>query len=144
MTAAGLKSIIIKAISVVLIALVLALGYKLYQSQKQEISGLNETVEQLKKDKEDLKKELSKKTQSDEVTESIKEEVKEEVKQVEIKKSQAHILVEKKLNDIQAKYATLEQTEENKLRMETEISLERAKGLWLSFCLHEPEANPCE
>lgn len=93
---------------------------------------------------EAAKLELVKKTQSDVATEDAKQAVKqEEVKQVAAK-TQANQYVDKKVAEIDAKYNQLPATQANTDKKRVETSLERAKGLWLTYCLQAPQDAACK
>lgn len=125
--------------------------FQMFQAKNEKIENLttqyNGKVGELKTmtDKYDAAKlELSKKVSSEVATEEVKVEVKKaEVKQ-EKAKTEAAVIVEKKLEAIEAKYAKLEQSKANEDRKRVEISLERAKGLWLTYCIQEPQDKACK
>lgn len=112
---------------------------------KNELIEVHEkTIEQLNKDKEELKKEMLKKGKSEAATEQVKSDLKQTEVKHEKTKSQANQYVEKKLAAIEKKYADMEQNAANAERKRIEISLERAKGLWLTYCLQVPEDHACK
>lgn len=52
--------------------------------------------------------------------------------------------VEDKVSAIKKRYATMEQTELNQAAKEREISSERIKGLWATFCLTNADHSNCK
>ncbi|BAW19059.1 hypothetical protein [Ralstonia phage RP31] len=106
------------------------------QQKDDQIKDKDGQIKQLKKDAVD-------KVKSDGVTESVKTVTKAaEAKPVEAK-TKAQQYVEGKLGAINKKYDALPHTTANDQRKATEISLERAKGLWLTYCLQEPQVTAC-
>lgn len=138
------------AIIVVCLLLVWA-NFAINQAKEAKIEGLNDRVTVLKGDKvvlEDknkaLKIDIKNKASSDNTTELVKVDVKAvEVKQEKVK-TQAAKQVEKKLEEINQKYEKLEQSQINHERKAVEISLERAKGLWVTYCNQAPTEEACK
>lgn len=118
-------------------------GYKVYDGKNKQIASQEQAIVQLKADKEELKKDIIKKVESDGITGASKAEVKEVQAKVEKAKTLANQYVDTKVSEIKAKYEKLEASTANAERQRTEISLERAKGLWLAFCLQEPQHEHC-
>lgn len=143
---------IIKATVIVVVALALVwANFKMIDAKNERIDNLSNQLTSKQADYdtlngkyEALKIDVSKKASSDGVTEVAKVEVKQaEVKQ-EAAKAQAAQIVENKLKAIETKYAGLEQTQANEERKRVEISLERAKGLWLTYCIQQPQDKACK
>jgi Tfp pilus assembly protein PilN len=149
------KSLIYKLVAVLaVIAIALALvwaNFKMIDAKNERIDNLNSQLtskntqyDELSGKYEVLKVEVGKKVSSDGVTEAAKTEVKQaEVKQV-VAKTQAQQIVEDKLKAIETKYAGMEQTKANEERKRVDISLERAKGLWLTYCIQQPQDKACK
>lgn len=138
------KEYLIKGAFVLLCAGAVWQNFKILEAKNDRIDIQEGTIAQLVADNEELKKEIVNKSKSDVVTQLVKEEVKKEEVKQEKAKTQANLYVEEKLAAIEKKYAELEKSATNEERMRTEISLERAKGLWLTFCLQEPEQQACK
>ena len=139
-----LKGYLIKGALVLVCAVAVYENCQILIAKNDRIKAQNEQISKLTVDNENLKKELVKKVQSEAATESSKQETKQAEVKVDKAKTQANLYVEKKLADIEKKYAALEQNGANQERKRTEISLERAKGLWLTFCLQEPQEQACK
>lgn len=125
-------------------------NFKILDAKNQRISDqktLIETRDNQIKEKDDeikqLKEDAKKKAQSDEVTETVKAGVKQAEEKPIQAKTKAQQYVEGKLDAINKKYAALPPSAANDQRKATEISLERAKGLWLTYCLQEPKVVAC-
>lgn len=142
--AATLKSYVFRGLFVLACAGAFWQNFQILNAKNDRIDKLGEEIAQLNTKNEELKTELTKKVKSDIITEVAKEEVKQEEVKQEKAKTQANLYVEKKLADIEKKYAQMEQSAANQERKRVEISLERAKGLWLTFCLQEPEEKACK
>lgn len=141
---AKIKGYLIKSVFVLICAGVVWQNWQMISAKNDRIKAHEETIVQLTKEKEDLKKEMIKKGESEAVTELVKEDLKKTEVKHEKAKSQANQYVEKKLTEIEKKYSAMEQSAANAERKRTEISLERAKGLWLSYCLQAPEEQACK
>lgn len=135
---------LIKGALVLICALAVYENCQILIAKNERIKSQEEKIVKLNQDNEKLKTELAKKAKSETVTETAKQEVKQAEVKVDKAKTQANLYVEKKLADIEKKYAAMEQTAANQERKRTEISLERAKGLWLTFCLQEPLEQACK
>lgn len=51
--------------------------------------------------------------------------------------------VRDKIKEIEDRYRKLPDNDNNRTRKQTEIALERARGLWASYCIAEPAAKEC-
>lgn len=129
------------------IALCAALVYQLfliYEAKDDRIKTQATEIIRLNGENKQLKDEAVKDVQSGQVTEKVKAATKVEEAKPEKAKTVAGVYVEQKLADIEKKYAAKEQNAANTERKRTEISLERAKGLWMTYCLQEPEVAACK
>lgn len=108
-----------------------------------KIATLNKDVADGKLEIDKLKEKLEKKHKSDEATEKTVATVTKNETNIVSAKTQAAVYVDNKLAAIEKKYADKEKTIQNQQAKETEVSLERAKGMWLAFCLQEPAAQTC-
>lgn len=113
------------------------------QDQQAVIAQKNETIKNKDGEIDRLKQEALKKVASDKQTEAVKAEVKQEEAKPVAQKTLAQQYVDNKLDAINKKYSALPQDSQNAQRKATEISLERAKGLWLTYCLQEPKVAAC-
>ena len=138
------KGYLIKGALVVVCAGAVWQNCQILNAKNERIKTQDEAIVKLTQEKKDLEKELLNKGKSDAVTEGGKQELKQEEVKIDKAKSQANLYVENKLAAIEKKYAAMEQTAANQERKRTEISLERAKGLWLTFCLQEPQQQACK
>lgn len=145
------KSILFKILLVVFCALLVWANYAMLQAKDARIDALGVTVTTLKSENkvlDDRNKEvlaaLSKKADSDDATEEVKLVVKKVEEQQEKIRTDANKYVDTQLQKINAKYAALEKTKINEERRSIEISLERARGLWKSYCIQEPAADACK
>jgi hypothetical protein len=48
------------------------------------------------------------------------------------------------LQTIETKYSKLPKTDSNIKAKEQEVSLQRIKGLWLSYCIAKPQSERCK
>lgn len=138
-----LSKIKLWAIVIVVGALLASTGYFGYKYFTTEVKLEQNKVTTLTEKNDGLKTDIIKKDSSDAVTAEVKQEVKKEETAVTKAKTAAKISVEQKMKEITAKYEAMEKTAENEKRKQTEISLERARGLFLTFCLQEPEEKLC-
>ena len=139
-----IKGYLIKGVLAVVCAGAVWQNIQIITAKNDRIATQEQTISKLTQDKEDLKNDIVNRSKSEVVTEQAKEDLKQvEVKQ-EKAKTQANQYVDKKLADIESKYAVLEQNTTNAERKRVEISLERAKGLWLTYCLQEPREHACK
>jgi signal transduction histidine kinase len=137
------KGYIYKAVLLVVCVLLVWANFKILDAKNDRITTLGNEVTAVTKKYEDAKAELAKKAKSDAVTVEVKAIVKDEEVKVEKAKTEARVYVEKKVAAIEEKYKVLEPTPDNEGRKAVEISLERSKGLWLSYCLQEPQDQAC-
>lgn len=119
-------------------------GYKLIETKNSRIDTLQTEVKTVKTERDALQDVIVKKVESDDKTEVVVAETKKDETKHEIAKTKAAVYVDTKLKEIEAKYADQEQTEANRQRKAMEISLERAKGMWLTYCLQEPTEKACK
>lgn len=136
-----------KYFGVVVIMAVIASGVGAYyyiDNQRVEIADLKKTSGDLKEANDKLTENATKRVDSDKTTDKVVEETKKEEVKVVAAKTQASIYVENKLAEINKKYDEKEKTERNAELRATEISLERAKGMWLAYCLKEPVEQACK
>lgn len=136
-----------KYFGVVVILAVIASGVGAYyyiDNQRVEIADLKKTSGDLKEANDKLTENATKRVDSDKTTDKVVEETKKEEVKVVAAKTQASIYVENKLAEINKKYDEKEKTERNAELRATEISLERAKGMWLAYCLKEPVEQACK
>lgn len=146
-----LKSFLLKSGAAIICVLLVWANFSMLQAKNERIENLNTTITDLNKKVvetnekyEQAKKDLLKKNNSEQATEEVKAEVKQvEVVQEKVK-TQANQYVEKKLAEINDKYSKLEQSKVNQERKEVEISLQRASGLWMTYCAQVPDDLACK
>lgn len=146
-----LKKLLGWTAAIVICLLMVWANFAIIKAKDAFIDGLKDKVINLKSDKKvleeknkELKTDIKNKVISDDTTEEVKVEVKAvEVKQEKVK-TQAAKQVEKKLEEINQKYEKLEQSQVNQERKAIEISLERAKGLWVTYCNQAPTEEACK
>lgn len=119
-------------------------NFQILNAKNERIKTMEGTIGQLQTEKSALEDAISKKVSSDVVTETAKVEVEKKEVKIEKAKTTAEKYVADKLTEIDKKYDDKEKTPVNEERKRTEISLERAKGLWLTFCLQAPEEKACK
>lgn len=117
---------------------------KRIEAQAEVIKSKDQQIEQKSEELKQAKAEGVQKGKSDDMTETVKAEVKKEEAKPVAQKTLAQQYVDNKLDAINDKYAKLEQSAANEERKRAEISLERAKGLWLTYCLQEPQVAACK
>lgn len=111
--------------------------------QKTLIEARDKQIEEKDTEIKQLKEEAEKKAKSDLITDAVKEGLKQaETKPIQAK-TKAQQYVEGRLEAINQKYSAMPPSAANDQRKATEISLERAKGLWLTYCLQEPQVAAC-
>ncbi len=119
-------------------------NYQVLDAKNDKITALNKNIVTITAERDALEKVIKDKLKSDKVTEKVVEVVQQKETKQEKAKSQAATYVNNKLAEIEKKYAAKEPTPANEQRKNVEISLERAKGLWLTYCLQEPTEDPCK
>lgn len=127
--------------------LCLALAHQVYQiidAKNERLKTQAEEITRLQSDNKKLRDEIQTKAKSDAVTDAVKAEIKKEEAVPVQAKTLAEQYVENKLASIEKKYAAKEQNAANEERKRAEISLERAKGLWLTYCLQAPQTVACK
>lgn len=134
---------------VVILALVGLNGYTYYNlgTAKFAITELKDSVVTITADRDALRTanaSLTKELASAKATKDVVTETKATEVKVEKAGTEASRIVTKRLLDIEAKYAKMAQTEQTAKLKATEISLERAKGIWLTYCLQEPAEKACK
>lgn len=139
-----LKKYALRAIWVLVCLAVVWGNFKFLDYKNKKIDELNTSVTELKAKNEQLSKTIEDKGKSDDVTTTVVADTKEQEVKIVTGKTVAAKYVDNKLAEIEAKYALREQTTENAQRKALEVSLERAKGMWLTYCLQEPEEKPCK
>lgn len=134
---------------VIIVALVLmtAYGYqKLYTSQlkitdlKAEVVDITAKRDALKTANDSLAKELA----AAKVTKAVIVDTKDKEVKIDKAATEASKIVNKRLAEIEAKYAGMEKNDQTSKMKAVEISLERAKGIWLTYCLQEPAEKACK
>lgn len=137
------KSWTLKIAALALCAGLVWANYEIIDAKNTRIDSLATEVSNQKGKVTALEEELAKKVKSEVVTEAVKEEVKvAEVKVVKAK-TEASVYVEKKVAEIDAKYDALPVNPSNDSRKAVEKSLERSKGMWMTYCLQEPTVSAC-
>lgn len=134
---------------VVIIALLGLNGYTYYNlgTAKFAITQLKDDVVTISADRDALKtvnQNLTKALASATATKDVVNETKGTEVKVEKASTEASKIVAKRLAEIEAKYANMAKTEQTAKLKATEISLERAKGIWLTYCLQEPAEKACK
>lgn len=138
------KSYALRTVGVVLCLGLVWGNFQIIDAKNERISALNADVERVTTEKKALEEVIAKKIESDGVTVKAKEDVVKKEVVIEKAKTVAEQYVSEKLQEIDKKYDDKEKTPVNDERKRVEISLERAKGLWLTFCLQEPEEKACK
>lgn len=113
-------------------------------AKDQVIEAKDTTIKQKDDDLKQVRQESVQTAKSADKTEEVKAVVKQEEAKPTVAKTAANQYVETKLAAINKKYEALPQDSANAQRKATEISLERAKGLWLTYCLQEPQNAACK
>ncbi len=129
------------------VALCAALAWQVWliiDAKNERLKTQGDTIIRLTGENKKLRADAAAKARSDVVTETVKEAVKQEEAKPIQTKTLAEQYVENKLAQIEEKYAAKEKSAANEERKRTEISLERAKGLWLTYCLQAPQEAACK
>jgi predicted phage tail protein len=113
-------------------------------AKDQVIEAKDDTIKQKDDTIKQVREETVKAASSADATEAVKADVKQAEAKPTVAKTAANQYVESKLAAINKKYDALPQDAANEQRKATEISLERAKGLWLTYCLQEPTNAACK
>lgn len=119
-------------------------NHQMLEIKNQKLEKQEQKITKLEGEKKDLKQEIATKEQSQVITDTVTTTVRQAEVKVEKTKTEANLYVDKKLAEINTKYSQMEATPINQERQRTEISLERAKGLWLTYCLQEPAEQACK
>lgn len=136
-----------KAVSMVVVAFLLAGGYILFDSyvdRGKEITQLNLTVAGKDQEIANLKDQINKAKELKDGKEKIDTEKKETQEKVDAAVSDAKKYVDKRMKEIDAKYAKLPKTDENQEARRIEISLDRVRGLWAIYCIQVPKDLNCK
>lgn len=119
-------------------------NYKFLETKNARITVLEENLKTITAERNVLKRTLALKNSSDKATDTAVTATKQDETKHEIAKTKAAVYVDTKLKEIEMKYAEQPVTEASEQRKAMEISLERAKGMWLAYCLQEPAEKACK
>lgn len=126
------------------LSLVLFFGAKQWIDNKNlRIQALEQSLEKSQKDLKDAREELSKRNQSNNAATEVVDNLDDGKKADQTDHSKAAEDVRKKVAEIEKKYKDKEDNANNRAMKETEIAVERARGLWRSYCIAEPKAKEC-
>ena len=112
-------------------------------AQEAEAKRLDGELTKAGKANADLAVENNRLKQSAGITDDVTNSVAQKSKELDSRYSEMQKQVSTKLKAIEAKYSAQEPTKESLDRKAIEISLERSKGVWLLYCLGEPQAKEC-
>lgn len=138
------KDVVIKLLFIALCVGGVWTLYQMHQAKNAKIELLNKEVSETKTKLADAEKNLKIQEDTAKITEDVTAKVvKEEVKVIKVE-TEASKYVTDKLAAIEKKYKDLEQTPANIERKNIEISVERMRGIWFTYCLQEPEDKACK
>lgn len=148
-----MKSLIDKfkdyALYAAIVALAALAGYNHYNLNvaKTSITSLKDSVVTITAERDTLRTanaSLAKELKAATATKDIVNDTKNTEVKVDKAATEASKIVSKRLAEIESKYSNMVKNEQNTKLKATEISLERAKGIWLTYCLQEPEEKACK
>ncbi len=139
------------------IAAVVALGIGTLLHNKEAIDLKNQTIEQknetikqkdnkitdLKATNDQKSDVILKQNLANEAGEKKQEALQEGLDQVAGKQTAIQKRVQEKIKEIDRKYETLEKNPVNDRLKRDELSLERLKGIWRTYCIEDPKAAEC-
>lgn len=126
------------------LSLLLFFGAKQWIDNKNlRIQMLEESLQKTQKELKDTREELSKRNESNDAGTKVVEDLDDKKKADQTDHSKAAEDVRKKVAEIEKKYKDKEDNANNRAMKETEIAVERARGLWRSYCIAEPTAKEC-
>lgn len=118
-------------------------GQQLEKTQ-EKVKAVQESAATLETGLEAGKKEFDDFKKSTDVNTGTNQAVVKETIIVETKSTEIEKRVSKQIAEINDKFKAMADTEENRLAKELEVSTERMKGLWASFCIAKPEHVNCK
>lgn len=139
-----MKSIKSTIINTVLILLFAVVTFLIWQHNKDTIDAKNVKIESLESTAIIQDKTIETLVLSDEKTHE-KQEVLEEVIVKNLgEQTKVQVQIRSKIEAIDKKYATMETDPVTVGLRIKEISLERARGVWASYCIELPKAEECQ
>ena len=112
-------------------------------TQEAEVKRLGGELAKAEDINKSLGEENSRLKGSGKITDDVTSAVAEKSKELDSRYSEMQKQVAVKLKALEAKYSAQEPTKESLDRKAIEISLERSRGVWLLYCLGEPQAKEC-
>ena len=125
--------------------------YQNYQSSQEKLSDTKTTLsiisselDTLKGTYNNLKSQFDLLKASTEITDTVRDTTEKEKIVYRDNLSAIDRIVEDKVSAIKNKYAAMEDTEANQQAKDREVSSERIKGLWATFCLANADHANCK
>lgn len=144
------QSIAVKGLLYVALAAVpIGAGFYVAKGHEGEIKVLKEDVGKKTKEIEDKKAKITnlegdvKKLKSENADLKLINQTNDEIKEATGKVTAAEKLIDTKVADIEAKFKAMPQTDNNLRAKQAAVSMERSKGLWLSYCIANPKHARC-
>jgi hypothetical protein len=116
----------------------------IFQAKNEHITDLNTKLSNAASANKELKTQLEKKGKSDVATQDVVAGVKESLDKQESAKVNTVHYVDRKVVEIRKKYSQLPATPDNEAQKAADISLERMKGLWMTYCLQDATNDACK
>lgn len=134
---------------VVIVALMLmtAYGFQKLSAFQSKITSLKADVVEITASRDALKTandSLTKELAAAKVTKAVIVDTKDKEVKIDKAATEASKIVNKRLAEIETKYTGMEKNDQTSKMKAAEISLERAKGIWLTYCLQEPLEKACK
>lgn len=134
---------------VVIVALMLmtAYGFQKLSTFQSKITKLKADVVEITASRDALKTandSLTKELAAAKVTKAVIVDTKDKEVKIDKAATEASKIVNKRLAEIETKYTGMEKNDQTSKMKAAEISLERAKGIWLTYCLQEPSEKACK
>lgn len=138
------KELLAKVLGLIICGLLVWAVVAIFQAKNAKIESLNEKLTISTAANKALKEELEKKDKSGKVTQNAISDTKAVEDKITATKDQAVQVVSEEVKEIKEKYIHLDPTLENEARKIEEISAARARSLWTTFCMQEPDNVTCK
>lgn len=138
------RALLYKFIGLVACGLLAWAVIAIFQAKNMHITDLNTKLTNAASANKELKNQLEKKGKSDDATQDVVASVKDSLDKQESAQVTTIQYVDRKVVEIREKYSQLPATPDNEARKAADISLERAKGLWVAYCLQDAINEACK
>lgn len=136
-----------QALSIVLAALALSIGYIGYDSHKDVKKELVVAVSQKETAEAELKQlrqDIENNKRFEESKQAEQASLKKDIELTRKEQVQAKKEIQEKIAAIEKRYKDLPKTPANEIAKDMEYSLERVRGAWAVYCIHVPDDVLCK